>query len=465
MARRRGSKISSTSSSSRVTRSSSTMQGNIPTQFHISVIDAEIQEAGNNTEMTRNEAEASISNSANRIDDTDISTNLSGFGRPENLCRGYTHPKALRPYSGLPEDWHLYKGSLAFCSSEASDDKIQLDSQTRTWGDREDRFLYQILINSLDKPSIQMIAYQFENQGYNAYQYLNTTIAGSLHARYQETLDLNSTLKMSNVDDIEYYTSQLLKLERDLVFHKINTRDENGSIPSLILFSLHNLPERFNNWRANHHEYYKLHKHYPTVTKYVNDLKDEDRRLKSSNDSLIKGSLGNLPIHAFNTITPAISHNSFRGSTANTPAPSQSSRRGRGSQNRGSRGKFTTPNSVNKSDRSSIVVDGVTFYRSTQPAANGNGSRGRGRGWAPNRGRGNFRDKKYNNKQPRYNNRGGYRPSLNNLQEQQAVNNQESLHCIICNYTNHIASDCRRARCGNCWKISHVTSECPWSRK
>ena len=64
------------------------MQGNIPTQFHISVIDAEIHEAGNNTDMTRSEVEASISNSANRIDNTDISTNLSGSGRPENLCRG-----------------------------------------------------------------------------------------------------------------------------------------------------------------------------------------------------------------------------------------------------------------------------------------------------------------------------------------------------------------------------------------
>ena len=56
------------------------MQGNIPTQFHLGVIDAEIHDAGNNTNMTRNEADASGSNSANRIDNTDISTNLSGYG-------------------------------------------------------------------------------------------------------------------------------------------------------------------------------------------------------------------------------------------------------------------------------------------------------------------------------------------------------------------------------------------------
>ena len=53
------------------------MQGNIPTQFHLGVIDAEIHVAGNNTNMTRPEADASSSDNANRTDSTDISTNIT----------------------------------------------------------------------------------------------------------------------------------------------------------------------------------------------------------------------------------------------------------------------------------------------------------------------------------------------------------------------------------------------------
>ena len=403
---------------------------------------------------------------------------ITGNGAQENsLFQPYRVPKDLRSFTGEPEDWPIYNSQLKFYTNEATNGKIDLDSETCTWEQREDRFLYQCLLASLDRRSINTIVFIYEDQGHKAYNHLKEAIQGSLYAQYQDTLDLNTTLKMKEIDDLEYYTTQLAKLERDLIFHDIARRDENGAIPTLISFSLANLPPRFNIWQLQQSTYYRMNEKFPTVTRYINELRNEDRRLKKQAAKVTARSMGNLPIQSVST-NVGYTHTQ-RPTNSATRKQRRAAARGNKPYSRGA--TAAAGFNQNYPELESIIRESISKYFSTQnPQQNSasypqttSNNRGRGSFRGSGNGRGNFSAKRFNYNRGNFtnrggnnyrnnpnNNKGGHQQSLNSIQPN--VSDNTSIFCIICNRANsHTTSDCRNVKCKNCWVTTHTTAQCP----
>ena len=281
---------------------------------------------------------------------------------------------------------------------------------------------------------------------------------------------------MRDIDDIEYYTTQLAKLERDLVFHDIARRDNNGAIPTLISFSLENLPPRFDVWQLQQKTYYRMNDQYPTVTKYINELRNEERRLKKQAARSAGRSIGNIPIQSVSTNIGYTQRSGFNAGT--TRKQRRAAARGKNRGATAAAGAAAGAGFRNNSDLELIIRESINKYFSTQNQQtsypqNTSNNRGRGnvKGFGRGRGnrsgkrssynRGNFTNRGGNNyRNNTQNNKGGHQQSLNSIYPN--VNEDYNIFCIVCNRANsHTTSQCRNVKCKNCWVTTHTTDQCP----
>ena len=347
---------------------------------------------------------------------------------PESNYLNYTTPKDISTYSGIPEEYNAFTLAFIYSLRVATYDRIILNvNDDKVYSEKDEAFIFQCLYKALDKKNFKKIEVRFENKGSAAFKFLDISIRGTLEQRYQATLLQSTQLKLSHNDDIDDYIPKLAKLDRDLITHGISSYDNNGSIPSMISFSLSNLPARFDLWQQNMRDRY-AQTVWPTVDRYIEDLMTADRRLKNESKQRDENSLRSI----------------------NVIRPTQS----KGALNRQRRAR-------KRAAAAASVTEELNVYKNGN-ANRGNkkwnrGSRGRG-GFNRNRGTGNdYQPRPYNAPQNT-----GYTGTPHTTQPRQNVSKNNYKSCLFCNSTgSHSSKECRRKKCNYCWDPSHVEHNCP----
>ena len=364
------------------------------------------------------------------------SQNLLGHGS-QNTHK-FTFPQDFPTFDGKTKSWAKFLSELKFHIKEMFGIDITSTPKPENLSDKNNEYIYQCLCRCVDNDSYELIC-NYENEGYEAFQFLDTCIGGSIAQRTTKVINDQATLVFGEHDDIIKYTGTLSRLAKDGFKYGVGDRKVNGSFPTLLTRSITHLPKRFEEWSHTTLERWQERGIYPTVQRYIDMLISQNNRLKESSNRNSSVGVSNLQLTNYNAGGSGLSRNQRRKLKIKALKAQNFNS---GATNNGRSGN------INNSSAVDLYTASAQFFQ-TQ------GHRGRGaqRGGRRNRGQGRM------NGQTTTTATGTTRASTGGRDNKRYGH----ITCTRCLSTNgsHTAQYCKSNRhCDNCNNFSHETKYC-----